>query len=291
MESDDFDGAAEKGGERYGDQIFAHTRDKERERLDAISRTYDPVTHQHIEALGLRPGMRCLDAGSGTGELALWLITHAAPREVVALDRSTVYLDRLRAPNLRVVAADLTAEDLSETLEPASFDLVHARFLLMHLPERDRVLQRLVSWLAPGGVLLLGDSIDLATPTSRESAVRAAFAALWSSLRSTIGTDITWVREYPARLASLGLVDQGLDVFLPAIIPGAPISRFWQLTFEQTRAKMIATGHVSSTELDRVLALFETPGFAELSPGMISAWARHPDPIGFHHMPESPSII
>ncbi|TDB90559.1 class I SAM-dependent methyltransferase [Actinomadura sp. KC216] len=282
MEPDDVDGASDKDGERYGEQIFAHTRDKERDRLDAISRTYDPVTHQRIGALGLRPGMRFLDAGAGTGELALWLTAHAAPREVVVLDRSTVYLDPLRAPNLRVVAADLTAEDLSGTLEPASFDLVHARFLLMHLPERDRVLQRLVSWLAPGGVLLLGDSVDLTTQSSREPAVRAAFAALWSALRSTIGTDITWVRDYPARLTSLGLIDQGLDVFLPAIVPGAPISRFWQLTFEQTRTEMIATGLVSDSELHRASTLFETPGFAELSPGMISAWARRPDANSLH---------
>ena len=35
------------------------------------------------------------------------------------------------------------------------FDLIHARFVLCHLPGRQQVLQRLAGWLKPGGCLLI----------------------------------------------------------------------------------------------------------------------------------------
>ncbi|AHH99527.1 class I SAM-dependent methyltransferase [Kutzneria albida] len=38
---------------------------------------------------------------------------------------------------------------------PGEFDLIHSRFVLDHLPERQKALRRLVSWLRPGGVLLI----------------------------------------------------------------------------------------------------------------------------------------
>ncbi|HZM84459.1 MAG TPA: class I SAM-dependent methyltransferase [Candidatus Limnocylindrales bacterium] len=39
----------------------------------------------------------------------------------------------------------------------AAFDVIHARAVLTHLPERDEVLARLVAALRPGGWLLIED--------------------------------------------------------------------------------------------------------------------------------------
>ena len=51
---------------------------------------------------------------------------------------------------LRLSQADLRELDFAE----GSFDLIHARTLLMHLPEREEIIARAASWLAPGGWLL-----------------------------------------------------------------------------------------------------------------------------------------
>lgn len=82
---------------------------------------------ERLTALGwIKPGMRALDLGTGTGTLALGLATRGL--DVVGLDPSTPLLDvaRRRASELGVDVrfAAGTAEDTGE--DPASFDLVTA---------------------------------------------------------------------------------------------------------------------------------------------------------------------
>ena len=46
---------------------------------------------------------------------------------------------------------------VNDPLEASSFELVHARLLLEHLPQRDQVLQKLVRALRPRGWLVVED--------------------------------------------------------------------------------------------------------------------------------------
>ena len=63
---------------------------------------------------------------------------------------------------------------VTDELDHAGFDLVHARAVLEHLPARDDVLARLVAALRPGGWLLVED-VDLAdSPVGTGPADRAA---------------------------------------------------------------------------------------------------------------------
>jgi SAM-dependent methyltransferase len=260
--------------ERYGEVIFDHARDDEQRRLEGITRTYDPITQKCLSGLGVSPGWRCLEVGAGTGTIAHWIAERVAPTQVIAVDRSTKLIPD--APNLHVIQADALSSELPAELAPGSFDLIHTRFLLMHLPERKRLLARLASWLAPGGWLVAGESIDFTTRTSPHIAYGDTFAAMWAALHDTIGTDITWVRRYPELFAGLGLIDTGMEVFLPSAHAGAPISDFWKITWAQSRDRILATGLVDEAGFGHALALFDDPGFAEISPGMITAWARRP---------------
>jgi SAM-dependent methyltransferase len=57
-------------------------------------------------------------------------------------------------PNLEVRRHNLLEDDL----EPAHYDLVHCRALLMHLPDPIRALRRLVNAVRPGGWLLVEEA-------------------------------------------------------------------------------------------------------------------------------------
>lgn len=46
---------------------------------------------------------------------------------------------------------------VKDPLPAHSFDLIHARLVLAHLPARDQVLPRLVASLRPGGWLVVED--------------------------------------------------------------------------------------------------------------------------------------
>ncbi len=162
--------------------------------------------------------MRCLEVGAGTGTVARWLLEEAGVAEVVALDRDTRALAAWELPGLRVLSADVTDEDL----DPGRFDLVHARFVLMHLPGRRGLVHRLAGWLRPGGLLVLGDAVELPDTLDRSSAYRRTMDAMWAALWATIGTDITEVAGVPALPPRGGPARHRRGGGLPAPAPGRP---------------------------------------------------------------------
>ena len=133
------------------DYAFPHTGADERRRLDLFAERLDPLTKRRVGGLGLPPGARCLEVGGGRGSVARWLCEHVGPGgHMTATDLDTGFLSELWLANLDVLRHDVHTDEF-----PAgSFDLVHARALLMHIPNRMATLRRMVSWLAPGGWLL-----------------------------------------------------------------------------------------------------------------------------------------
>jgi ubiquinone/menaquinone biosynthesis C-methylase UbiE len=131
----------------------------ERDRLNSLTQLYDPGTMALIERLGLPPGARCAEVGAGTGSVAELLARHVGPGgQVLATDTDTRFLDPLADATITVARQDVTAAPLPR----GQFDLIHARLLLEHLPQRDDVLASLAQGLAPGGWLLVED-LDWAT--------------------------------------------------------------------------------------------------------------------------------
>lgn len=260
--------AADDG--RYGKDLFEPEHAREAERIDAGAAAYDPVTTRRLRALGAGPGLRCLEVGAGTGTVARWLLEEAGVSEVVALDRDTGALAGLAGPRLRVITADLT----DESLDPGAYDLIHARFVLMHLPERRRTVSRLAGWLKPGGRLLLGDAVELPDALDASSAYRRTMGAMWEALRTTIGTDISSVPAYPHFLRGEGLQDVAAELYCPPLVPGSPLARFWTQTWERIRPALEATGRVDAAVVEEALAYLASPRLAELGPGMLMAWGR-----------------
>ncbi|MFH8800777.1 class I SAM-dependent methyltransferase [Streptomyces sp. NPDC017936] len=281
------EGGAPAPGGRYGKDLFEPDDPHEAERIDAGALVYDPVTMRRLRALGVGPGWRCLEVGAGTGTVARRLL-EAGVEEVVALDRDTGALAALAGPRLRVVAADLTAAGLTaadltkggpateDGTRPAGFDLVHARFVLMHLPERRRLISRLAGWLNPGGWLVLGDAVELPDVLDASSAYRRTMDAMWQALRTTIGTDISSVSAYPHFLREDGLHDVGAELFCPPLVAGGPLARFWSRTWRRMRPALEATGRVDAAVVEEALEYLDSPRLAELGPGLATAWGRRP---------------
>jgi SAM-dependent methyltransferase len=129
-----------------------------------------------LRDLGLDETHTLLDLGAGTGTLAL----AAAPlcRRVLAVDVSAAMLallgkkaERLGVENVeRVRSGFLTYEHRGE---PADF--VYSRNALHHLPDfwKALALQRISSFLRPGGVLRLHDLVFSFEPREAERAVEA----------------------------------------------------------------------------------------------------------------------
>ncbi|MEU7075961.1 methyltransferase domain-containing protein [Streptomyces narbonensis] len=266
----------EQFGGRYGEDVFRPEQAGEGERIDFGALAYDGITMARLRALGAGPGWRCLDVGAGTGTVSRRLLAEAGVTSVLAVDRDVRFLSERPLPGLDVLEADVTAPDF----DPGRFRLVHARFVLMHLPGHDRLISRLAGLVEPGGVLVLSDAVDLTsglpgsvTPGTPYTAV---MRAMWQGLRDTIGTDVGWVPSYPHLLRTAGLLPVAAEIHVPPLQPGSPISRFWADTWQRSRAAMLATGLVDDTDVDAAVRYLDSEECAALSAGMLTVWGRKP---------------
>jgi SAM-dependent methyltransferase len=76
--------------------VLGHS-DAEPRRLETQGRVIDPITRRFVTEAGVAPGMRVLDVGSGTGDVALLLADVVGEHgEVVGFDRSAAALEVAR---------------------------------------------------------------------------------------------------------------------------------------------------------------------------------------------------
>src|SRR5262249_49342853 len=130
------------------DNAWQHAR----ERLALLEQCLDPSTRSRIKSLGVADGWQCLEAGAGGGSVAQWLCRQVgAAGRVVSTDIDTRFHEHIHEPNLDITKLDLTTDSIPQN----TFDLVHTRMVLMHLPSRADILEKLVAALKPGGWLLV----------------------------------------------------------------------------------------------------------------------------------------
>ena len=134
------------------DYAFPHSGEDESRRLELLEQRLDPLTKRRIGSLEVSKGTRCLEIGGGRGLITRWLSGLVGPTgRVIATDLQMGFLSRIDAPNVEVLRHDIR----TDAFPPASFDLIHTRAVLMHISPSVDLLQRIVTWLAPGGWLLL----------------------------------------------------------------------------------------------------------------------------------------
>ena len=127
-------------------------------KLSLFNAFAEPELQNAIAHLGLKPGMRVLDAGCGTGEALSWLSQAIGPGgEVVGIDLALAHVAaaRARAPRqARVLQADL----LETAFLPGSFDLIWCVNTLHHLRDPAFGLRHLRTLLRPSGRIAVGQS-------------------------------------------------------------------------------------------------------------------------------------
>ena len=105
-----------------------------------------------VEALGARS---VLDAGCGTGRVAIELARRGLDVVGVDADPGMLSAARAKAPELDWVLADLTALDLPERRVDAA--LMAGNVMIFVVPGTEgAVLERLAAHLRPGGVVVAG---------------------------------------------------------------------------------------------------------------------------------------
>jgi SAM-dependent methyltransferase len=243
----------------------------DRARIQAAEELLDPGTRLILERLGLRAGWQCLEVGAGGGSIAAWLAERVgAGGRVVATDLDVRSLVDL--PGVEARQHDITRDPLEES----AFDVVHARLVLEHLPARAAALQRLVRAVRPGGWLML-ESVDYisAVPVSElGSAEHARSQAVRLAEFKHSGVDFEFGRRLPSVLIGAGLEDVDNEGRAWLMRGGSPGARWFKLSMEHLRARLVGPGKLTDREVDRMLELFDDPEWSAMSPIIMAAWGR-----------------
>lgn len=242
------------------------------QRLAMLGAAYDPDSIALALRLGVGAGSRCLEAGAGGGSFARWLCQAALPGgRVVAVDADTRHLNDLTDRGGEVAQVDLVAGSLPE----GQFDFVHTRFVLLHIAQRNEVLERLVCALAPGGVLLVEEGDGLGVT----DAMPGAFGQVWRAFSHSTelaGADQSWARNVPATLESLGLVDIQAATEVPTFRGNSPLARMWELTWIQVRDMLVSVG-VSDEVITAAQLELQDGRQWFYAPPTVRAWGRAPE--------------
>jgi hypothetical protein len=179
-------------------------------RFEALAALFDPVTFRHVDALGISAGWRCWEVGAGGASVPDGLANRVGPgRQVVASDIDTGWLAGQVRPEVEVVRHDVVTDD-----PPGDgFNLIHARLVLLHLPERHQALQQMVSRFGLRG----GCWSRTTTPPCKPRAVRTCTGPdqqlankvkdAFRALLFARGVDAEFGRRLPRLLRGLGLRD------------------------------------------------------------------------------------
>jgi SAM-dependent methyltransferase len=265
------------GDDRY---LLPNAEDAAATRFAAFAELFDPSTFAHMERLGVAPGWRCWEVGAGGTSVVRWLADRVGPAgHVLATD---IDVTRLVGavdpddPHVVVLAHNVANDPPPEGL----FDLVHARLVLVHIPERDRALAAMVEALRPGGWLFVEDADPALQPLSSLE-VREPEQVLANRLRSGFrelmagrGVDLAYGRTLPRRLRAAGLAEVRADAAFPVADPAC--ARLEAATIQIIRDQLVEHKIATVEDIEQHLANVAA-GLLDLTqPPMIAAWGRRP---------------
>ncbi len=262
---------------------LGHTPE-EYERLRMQARVWQVATGRLLDQVGLGPGASCLDAGCGPGETMRAMAERVGPAgRVLGIDADPVLgamtLAMLRGAGHR--QCDFQAQDLAaaEPIPGAPFDLVYARLLLFHLPQRVDVLARLWDAVAPGGHLLVQDYDLRSISTLPELDSVGELGRVVTGAFGAVGADVHAGARLPQLFAQAGVgAPDGTDV-AGRIEPLGTGRTLLESVFRNVLPTALA--HGVTTEADGAAALASIDrdagrfaGRPMLWPLLIGAWKR-----------------
>jgi ubiquinone/menaquinone biosynthesis C-methylase UbiE len=273
--------------QRANDAYALARAPQEYERLRAQSRAWEAATSRLLDQVALAAGASCLDAGCGPGETMRLMAQRVGPAgRVTGIDvdaslgaQALMMLHDAGHRQCRFASVDVTAD---EPLPGAPFDLVYARLLLYHLPERVTVLRRLWDAVAPGGHLLIQDydirSVSVSPALDSLEELRRVIVEAFSAA----GCDVQIGARLPEVFAQAGIgTPDGTDVagrLEPLADAQAVLTAVYRSVLSTALAHGITTEQRAATTLSEVARDVERfPSRPALWPLLIGAWKHKPN--------------
>lgn len=225
---------------------------QELERLQAIEQVFDPASRRRIQATGIRTNWRCLEVGAGAGSITQWMAAVVGKcGKVVAVDLDTRFVANIQLPNVEVLEADIR----SLSLENHSFDLVHARYVLIHISDFQVALSKMLDLLKPGGWIVIEEPDFSAARAivGEEEACQSANRVNRAILQMFSGRNMDYALgvKLPAMLQQLGLQQLSVENDAPISNGDSGVAMVIKMSTVQLAEKYIATGEATQEDIER----------------------------------------
>jgi SAM-dependent methyltransferase len=265
------------------------TSPAERDRLRRQSAELREHSERLLDRVGVPAGGRAIDLGCGPSGILDLLASRVGPAgEVVGLDAEPANVELARAfaadhglANVRVVPGDAHRTEFPA----ASFDLVHARTLLINLRDPAAVVAEMARLTRPGGwvAVLEPDAVNVCYPPLP---AWDRLIEIFISAQQVDGADTFIGRRLPELFRQAGLVDVGVTVAADVYPPGHSRRTIRADLVASMRPKILAAGIATERELDRVdqevRAHLADPDTLVMPHLLMLAWGRKPggEPAG-----------
>ena len=196
--------------------VYALGRDPgETARLQRQSEELQPDSAALLDRVGLRPGQAAIDLGCGPRGILDLLAERVGPGgRVTGLDADPAHVAMARQFCIQqgLGGVQIAAADARRTgLPTGSFDLVHARTLLVNVPEPAGVLAEMVRLAKPGGWVA---SLEPDAKCALCYPAHPGYARMWELFRAAFsrhGADLLIGRRLAELYRRAGLRDIGVE--------------------------------------------------------------------------------
>jgi SAM-dependent methyltransferase len=210
--------------------------------------------HSRLAEL-LRPGMRVLDVGCGSGAITAGIARAVQPGgRVVGLDRDAGLIERALARTDGVPGLAFRTGSVLDLAERDAYDVVTAARALQWIPDADAAIARMFAAVRPGGlvVALDYDHADLVWRPHPPGAVRRLYDA-FLAWRADGGLDNRMGTSLPGRFTAAGLVEVRSSRRDETERRGDPEFgrglRVWAVVFEDLGPELVRSGRLDEDAL------------------------------------------
>ena len=257
--------------------LLDNRRPEAGERFVALAELFDPWTFQHLDGVGLGEGWRCWEVGAGGVSVPRGLAERVgAGGRVLATDIDVSWIEHAADGPLEVRRHDI----INDPPPAETFDLVHARLVLVHLADRAAALRVMIDALRPGGWLVLEDGDPalqpLACPDERGPAEELA-NRLRTQIRTLMaqrGADLAYGRTLPRLLRESDLIDVRAEAYFP--VAARACATLEAATVHHVRDQLLAAELATPEEIETHLTNLTHGDLDLMLAPMVTAWGRKP---------------
>jgi SAM-dependent methyltransferase len=239
-----------------------------------------------LDRLDIMPGAKAIDLGCGPRGILDLLSERVGPQgTVVGLEYSAQFVALAqqfvrdgRLSNVEILQADASATGLPRD----SFDLAHARLLLVNVPEPARFVEEMVALVRPGGRVASHEADFLAHVCDPPCPAWNRLFEIYEAYSRSNGIDLFVGRKTHRMFRDAGIVDIQVNPVIH-VYPRGHNRRtiFWDF-IRNVRERVLARGLIGEGELtrltDELKRHLDDPGTLVVSHLFFQVWGRKPKP-------------